>query len=332
MFDYYISLGSACPIASSMSKYGLRSFSGVFDWLITPDFSWVLHYMETDFKDFLLQENLERFDDYPLHFRDKKSNIKFIHDTESFENEYEKLKEKYEQRINKFLDKSKSKICYLRSMRNKSNYKYIEDNADYIKYIVKKNNPESEIVFLCNEDLSVNKDFQFQYYRMPGIWNGLSRWNLRSHFDHATDFLSFCGENYSGVKLIKNLSFDIENNEPLLQLTERKYKTLTTLLSYDFSKNTISDKVIIYGAGVIGKELYKKLKGLTSIICFVDKQKAGSSFENIKIVSLNEVYPENGIKIIVSAAYDFENIKKGLLNKFANDDIISLDEILNLNF
>ena len=88
MFDYFISLGFTCPVASSMSKYGLRSFSGVFDWLITPDFGWVLHYIETDFKDFLLQENLERYDEYPLHFRYKQSGFRFLHETVVFESRY----------------------------------------------------------------------------------------------------------------------------------------------------------------------------------------------------------------------------------------------------
>lgn len=76
-----------------MSKYGLRSFSGVFDWLVS-DFVWVLHYIETDFSDFLLQENLERYDAHSLHFRDKQSGFLFIHDKEDFIKEYDKLKDK----------------------------------------------------------------------------------------------------------------------------------------------------------------------------------------------------------------------------------------------
>jgi len=170
MFDYYISLGSMCPIASSMSKYGLRSFSGVFDWLITPDLNWVLHYIETDFQDFLLQGNLERYDEDPLPFRDKQSGIKFMHDTENFEKEYERLKEKYEQRISRFLDKSKSKICYLRSMQSEDDYEYISDNSAYIKWAIKKNNPDSEIVFLCNNTLLIKDDFEFRYFKMPRMW------------------------------------------------------------------------------------------------------------------------------------------------------------------
>lgn len=275
MFDYYISLGSECPIASSMSKFGLRAFSGPFDWLITLDFSWVLHYMETDFQDFLLQENLERYGSDPNHFRDKISGIRFIHEVENFESEYDKLKEKYNRRIGNFLEKTKSKVCYLRSMRSENQYEYIKDNAAYVKYVVEKNNPQNEIVFLCSSDLNVSDDFPFRYYKMPGIWSGISQLKLRAHFDYAYDFLTFCGENYSGKNMIKNLSVDFEKYEYGLQMTERRYKTLTALLNHDFRENILADKIIIYGAGVIGKELYKKIKDLTSVICFVDKEYAG---------------------------------------------------------
>lgn len=55
-------------------------------------------------------------------------------------------------------------------------------------------------------------------------------------------------------------------------------------------------------------------------------------FDHVEIISKEEIQYESGVKVIVSAAYDFENIKKGLLNKFVEDDIISLDEMLNLTF
>ena len=44
MFSNFVSLGEACKVAASMSKYGLRSFSGPFDWVITRRFDMVLHY------------------------------------------------------------------------------------------------------------------------------------------------------------------------------------------------------------------------------------------------------------------------------------------------
>lgn len=61
MFDNFISLGPWCATAASMSKHGLRSWSGPFDWVLTPCFESVLNLIENDFEDFLLRENLETY-------------------------------------------------------------------------------------------------------------------------------------------------------------------------------------------------------------------------------------------------------------------------------
>lgn len=331
MFDYFISLGSACPLASSMSKYGLRSFSSPFDWLATPNLEWVIHYIETDFKDFLLQKNLERYDENPRHFRDKESGFRFVHEDEDFENNYYALKEKYDRRIDRFLKNVHYKVCYFRRI-TKDDIEYIDNNAEYIRKVIKKHNPHSEIVFLYDSTIPFPDNFEFLHYKMSEEWSCASRYSLRSYFDHANDFLDYCGKNYSGLNLIRNLSFDIVKEDAINAINARRYKTLTTLLTHDFNNSIIPNHIIIYGAGVIGKELYKQIKKYTKIKCFVDKQKAGSEFDNIKIISVDELIYEKGVKIIVSATYDFKNIRNELLNIFENDDIISLDTILNLKF
>ncbi len=330
MFDYFISLGSHCPIAASMAKYGMRAFSAPFDWLITADFKWVIHYMETDFKDFLLRKNLKHYDEYAEHFCDIQSDIRFLHEGVNIEYEYEKVKEKYDRRIKRFLEKTKSKVCYLRSIRTEEDCEYIIQNADYIRRVIKKNNPYSEIVFLCNNDVVDSGDFPFRYFNMPRAWRLESQISLRTYFDHADEFLSFCGENYSGANIMKNLSADFQKD--YATLTERRYKTLTTLLTHDFKGAMASDKTIIYGAGMIGKELYKKIRDYTSVLCFLEKSEKEKEFEGVPILQVANVKPEDGIKVIVSAAYDFVNIKKELESKFRSEDIISIDEILNLSF
>ena len=78
-------------------------------------------------------------------------------------------------------------------MRSEEELKWVENNSDYIRKVIQKNNAENEIVFLCCKDLQVSGEFPFRYYRMPGIWNGDTNYNLRAHFDHADDFLQFCG-------------------------------------------------------------------------------------------------------------------------------------------
>lgn len=333
MFDYFISLGFTCPVASSMSKYGLRSFSGVFDWLITPDFGWVLHYIETDFKDFLLQENLERYDEYPLHFRDKQSGFRFLHETVGFESRYGELKEKYDRRIGMFLEKTASRVCYLRSIAGSTELEYIKNNAEYIKHVIRKHNRNSEIVFLLvNDHMPVPAEFGFRYFRLPVTQCNTSHTALRSYFDHADSFLDFCGENYNGKNIMKNMVFDFQKEKSHTDLVERRYQTLTALLSHDFSGAELPGKVMIYRAGIIGRELYKSIRSITLVSCFIDKYKAGSECEGIKVIPANEIPYEKDMKIIVSASYDFENIREELSGKYPKEDIISLDDILDLQF
>lgn len=135
--------------------------------------------------------------------------------------------------------------------------------------------------------------------------------------------------------MIKNLSFDFaKGGSKKEQLTERKYKTLTTLLSADFSKTELPKKTIIYGAGITGRELYRKVRPLTSVQYFVDndQKKQGSQLDGIKIIPESEMYYVKDAKVIVTVTHDFEKIRGRVKRKYQSEDIISLDDILGLKF
>lgn len=139
MFSNFISLGSACLTASSMSKYGLRSSSGPFDWLVTDSLQWVLHYMENDFEDFLLKDNLERMAEYPKAFRDKTSGFVFHHDYEyPFEVKYDELKERYQRRIDRFMKATEKPTCFLRLVINSDEIEYITGGGGIYQSCYKK--------------------------------------------------------------------------------------------------------------------------------------------------------------------------------------------------
>ena len=50
---FFMQIGTRFYQKGDMSKYGLRSWSGPFDWLVTESLEWVLHFIEKDFEDFL---------------------------------------------------------------------------------------------------------------------------------------------------------------------------------------------------------------------------------------------------------------------------------------
>lgn len=57
-YENCVSLGWYCGCASSLSKLGLRSVSGPFDWYFSSYRS-VLELIETEFVEFMNRENLE---------------------------------------------------------------------------------------------------------------------------------------------------------------------------------------------------------------------------------------------------------------------------------
>lgn len=330
MFDYFVSLGMSCPTAASMSKYGLRAFSGPFDWLITEDFSQILYFIESDFDGFLQPENLELNTNGEQGFIDKSCGFIFLHERDA---DYFEVKEKYNRRISRFIELSQNKTCFLRSITSAHELEYIKNHVQYIQNTIKKRNKESEIVFLLKNDLRMPDGLPFRYYYMPGVYGGRSRQLLRSWFDGATDFLEFCGNNYSGCSILKNIAIDRANEEHPLVLAERRYHTLTTLLSHDFSKNILPERTAIYGAGMLGKQLCTRIRDLTQIECFIDRSKGGLEFHGIPIVALRDLTDVHGATIIVSTSYDFEAIRENMREHLGSDvPVISIDEILGLKF
>lgn len=329
MFANFISLGSACQTASSMSKYGLRSWSGPFDWLVTDSLKWVLYFIENDFKDFLEKENLERFNDRPRAFQDKKSGFEFLHDYESpFETKYDELKQKYQKRIDKFMQETIKPTCFLRTVISSDEIKYISQNHKYIKAVIEKKNDQNEIIFLIRKDVEINVEIPFRHYVMPGKWNGGPEAILRNWFDDADEFLSYCFRNYDIISLVRNIEFGRNREERINNITQIRYKTLLKLIDYDFDNLHLPNNIIIYGAGNIGKIFYDRIKEKCRVQCFVDKSKADDYIDGIPIKRLEEVVCDENPSFIVTAAYDFEDISKNIRARYRQAEIISLDSLL----
>ena len=78
-YDNCISLGWFCGKASSMAQYGLRSFSGPFDWC-TSNLNSVLKMLENDFEDFMKKENLAVVGQDTKTLYDKKYGFSYNHE------------------------------------------------------------------------------------------------------------------------------------------------------------------------------------------------------------------------------------------------------------
>lgn len=109
-YDFVVSLGTACIVASKMENNALRLFSGPFDWIVGSS-ERVNYLIKNNFKDFFLYENLEieGRKDRKFLVRDRLNGILSVHDFKESENkidksEYSKVMEKYDRRIRRFYD------------------------------------------------------------------------------------------------------------------------------------------------------------------------------------------------------------------------------------
>lgn len=145
-YDNCISLGWFCGTASAMSKKGLRSCAGPFDWFFS-DFEPVLYQIKTNFSEFMLKENLvEENDNF---FRDKKFGFYCGHDIkEDFTKEYPAIYQKYSRRANCFMEQIKSPTIFFRCIRDEKEIEYINDNHKSIDELLKAHNENNEIVYL----------------------------------------------------------------------------------------------------------------------------------------------------------------------------------------
>lgn len=336
MFEHFVSLGYGCPVASSMSKYGLRSFSCPFDWILTRDFSKVLHYIESDFEGFLQQENLEPYRSEMLYrgtlnpFRDKSSGFVFLHEIEDYIDEFDLLKQKYDRRIKRFNLETQKRTCFLRVLATQEDLYYVSNHAEYIRNVITKNNGDNEIVFFVQDKIAIPAGIPFKIYE--GVrYNVDNRRLVRSLFDGIREFLEFCGKNYAGTLMVENLMFDNEAELKSSLLKDRRYHTVASCLSHEFAKDDLPAKTIIYGVGIMGKALYLKIQNLTEVEYFIDDDKGGE-FQGVQVRAMKDLKDIGEATIIVSKTYNFDVIRAGVHKKFGEIPVLSLDDLLGLKF
>ena len=148
-YDCIFSLGSACFSAELLTKANLRVFSSPFDWLSGGTFEEKGNLICNDFKDFFNIEDLEKIGerDYPENcdvYINNHNGIMFNHDFpkgEELSTNYQKVKGKYENRINRLTEK----------LHNSQNSLIV-----YMELFEDRMNKDEEIISVINK---INKKF-----------------------------------------------------------------------------------------------------------------------------------------------------------------------------
>lgn len=353
MFDSFISLGWYCGTASAMSRHGLRKMSSPFDWCFS-DLYGVIHFLETDFDDFMAEENIQVLCDRPKEIKDIKWGIHFNHEIkENYENERVEIVEKYARRIKKLKEEfSRRTVCFIRAVRNQDEIKWIVNNARYIETVIKKNKGNN-IIFLIPHYMSVPSEFPFDKYILQlNVYQGNCRTAMRDMFDSVQEFVEYCKENYPANELANNKIFDLEKEcrfwrnragflveknavkqidgaYKSLQTAESRFQRLLSVVKYEYNNRVFPDKIIIYGAGDIGKLFCDKIREHTQVECFIDKAPCQNEYDGIKIYKPECYLPQDDVVVVVIPTYDFEKIKEQLKSIWnENISIIAIEEFL----
>lgn len=166
-YQNYISLGYFCEVAHDLEKLGLRNQSSPFDWGISL-FQGVIDAIDQEFDGFMDYDNLSQDVKTRDHYREDKYNFYFFHDFSrycSLASQYENVKSKYYRRINRFLQSIKYPTLFVRYIsieeldnKNKSiELTWIENNYERIMSVLKRYNPDNDIVFIGDETVESDR-------------------------------------------------------------------------------------------------------------------------------------------------------------------------------
>lgn len=326
MFENFISLGWFCGTAASMSKYGLRSRSGPFDWYFS-NFSGVLSCMENDFADFLDRNNLVLLDDRPGEFLDTKHGFHYNHEvTTCFEEDYGSIYEKYARRIEKFREMIKQKTCFIRAVRNNEELGYIQSNMCMIDRIVKQSNPENEIIYVVSSKEVICGKLEFPFFIVDVIYDGASWKRLRELFDKNTGLQQFCIRNFDENCRYRHMCFDLQKENRRLESKAANYELMKHIDEMDLPERLISQEIIIYGAEIVGKYLYQKIRCNCRVCCFVDQNVKEDSYDGVPIIGYDDFIRQEcqGIPIIVTD-YAYHDVQS-ILARAGKSNIMSIDD------
>ncbi|MUL34242.1 DUF1796 family putative cysteine peptidase [Priestia megaterium] len=128
-YDSIFSLGDLCLTSLQLKDNNLRTFSGILDWVSSPSLKNVNVLLQNRFADFLNLKNLriiKYISQWDLLVWDEVYNIGFNHDFKTDKNTltylggYAEVKEKYDRRIQRFLEKlsTSQRILFIRTEAN----------------------------------------------------------------------------------------------------------------------------------------------------------------------------------------------------------------------
>lgn len=86
------------------------------------------------------------------------------------------------------------------------------------------------------------------------------------------------------------------------------------------------NKVAIYGIGRLGEHLIKELEGMPVEISYAIDRKGNQAVTRLDVYTMEDDFPDADV-IVVTAVFDYDNIKRELIGK-TTIPIVSLEDVI----
>ena len=225
-YKHYISLGHFCSVALELERYGLRSASYPFDWLITGSMEGVYQAITEHFERFLdedvLYQDREKHQVYHNHLY----RCSFIHDFDAYSSLSDQLpdvRDRFKRRIDRFYRDITEPTLFIRYIYEDDDYGsgtdetgWIRDHIGDIITLLSSYNQDNDILWIANDGVdSADVDI---YHVAPDPEDNVAR----RPFDKIPELDSF----FSGVSY-----GDREHNLQVYAEKERRKKSAVNRLS-----------------------------------------------------------------------------------------------------
>ncbi|MCR5799068.1 MAG: papain-like cysteine peptidase [Lachnospiraceae bacterium] len=314
-FSNCISLGWFCGTASAMSKYGLRSISGPFDWYFS-DLKAVITQMNIDFEDFLDRERLEVLEDNPTRFSDSKYGFLFFHEIKkNLDTDYTDIKNKYDRRIRRFQELTQEPTLFLRAVRSPEEKGYIVKEYEEINRVIKKNNPDSIIIYLTTDKMGRLPDTVLSFSLNIDDYK-FDATSLRCMFDKSPELLQFCRDHLNPEYIADNKRFDGDSNSSraaeMFSMIKEDREEVSDSIRNIF--NLQGNKgIYLWGIGYHGKAMLEFLEKKDIIIDgLVDSNLCGREYRGYMIGSFDSIPNNSNVVITIADKKSVDSIKKML--------------------
>lgn len=241
-YKHVISLGSFCSTAMEIERYGFRDSSYPFDWVLSKSMKCVMELINTHFDRYVSYE-MYQLQTAKYTYINKEHNIWFVHDFnewDSFESQFESVREKYSRRIERFYAAIKEPTVFLRYIETEEEMSYIDTNYPVIVADLKAFNVENRIIFIVNSNI-LDKE-QKKDYEIYSVLKDDNDTVARQFFDQLPELQNLLADRFYSTEVIDSNKKFFHKKQKLKRQRNRKKMFVKTLNILQGKKEYQHDK------------------------------------------------------------------------------------------